>query len=440
MIDKYFLKLLLSIWFCLIIILIFISFTLRQIDTPLWVTAQQNLLLNTYAESAQATFDLHGVDGLRSWINDLSKRAETHMFILDEKNKTILSINKAEKININNLIDSALEDAKAHKFNNYIIGPYIINTPDQALRLVAQKKGLNAKQVHYIPNVWVRVIVALIIAFLFCYLIIAGIYMKLRRIRKTVNIISKGHFIDKIELHSNSSEVSMLLKDVAFMSQNIANLIAAKNRLIQDISHEFRSPLARQLMAIEIAKQQLHGGQLNYFDRIQEENTNLEGLVSELLEYSKVNKETELIVETINMRDLLSKVIANVKFEYQTDCISLCCPKELYFNGDIGLLYRAFENLLRNAAQYAGIKKEISIVASYEDRALTIKFNDKGPGVNKNERYLMFQPFYRIDKNHKKKGHGLGLSIAQQIIELHNGNIYADNREGGGLCITVILP
>ena len=62
---------------------------------------------------------------------------------------------------------------------------------------------------------------------------------------------------------------------------------------------------------------------------------------------------------------------------------------------------------------------------------LNIQFNDRGPGVNENECYLMFQPFYRVQNAHKKKGYGLGLAIAQQIIERHKGKIGASNRKEG---------
>lgn len=440
MTDKYFFKLLLSIWCCLIIILLFISIALRQIDTPLWITAQQNLLLNTYSESAQITYALHGIDGLKKWVNELSRHENTHLLLMDEKNRKVFNIQQSKRVDINGLVDSGLSDAKPHKFNHYVLGSYIVKTPHLALRLVANKKVLNGKQIPYIPNLGVRIIVALIVAFIFCYLIVAGIYLKLRQVRKAVNRISKGNFADNIDLKSNSSEISMLLNDVNSMSQNIADLIEAKNRLLQDISHEFRSPLARQLMAIEIVKRQLNAEQLQHFDRIKSENINLESLVSELLEYSKANKEMELLIEPINVKDLLSKVIANVSFEFQIDCISLSCKAKISYSGDVGLLYRAFENLLRNAIQYAGCEKAVNIIVGSEDNTLIIRFNDRGPGVAENDCFLMFQPFYRINKNHKKKGYGLGLAIAQKIIDRHKGKIYADNRKGGGLSITIELP
>ena len=129
MIDKYFFKLLLSTWCCLIVILILISFALRQIDTPFWSTVQQKLLINSYSESARTTYDLHGLDGLKNWVSKLSGHDKMQMLIVDEKNETVFNSPKSEEIDINNLVESSLSNAKPHNFNHYVIGPYIINTP-----------------------------------------------------------------------------------------------------------------------------------------------------------------------------------------------------------------------------------------------------------------------------------------------------------------------
>jgi signal transduction histidine kinase len=109
--------------------------------------------------------------------------------------------------------------------------------------------------------------------------------------------------------------------------------------------------------------------------------------------------------------------------------------------GQADLLGRAIENVVRNAIKHSPEGGEVQLQSSIqaETRQLRILVLDRGPGVSPADLETIFQPFFRAS-NASTEGHGLGLAIAQHVIEAHGGSIKATNRAGGGLCVEMMLP
>ncbi|WP_395407905.1 sensor histidine kinase [Pseudoduganella sp. UC29_106] len=111
--------------------------------------------------------------------------------------------------------------------------------------------------------------------------------------------------------------------------------------------------------------------------------------------------------------------------------------------GQPDLLARAIENVVRNAIKHSPVGGTVDVEMARDEaaRALRIRVMDRGPGVQSEDLQAIFQPFYRSSSTPKDvEGHGLGLAIAQQVVQQHGGSIAAANRQDGGLCVEIALP
>jgi two-component system OmpR family sensor kinase len=217
--------------------------------------------------------------------------------------------------------------------------------------------------------------------------------------------------------------------------------VAAQRRLMHDVSHELRSPLARLQAAIGLARQnpeKLEGS----LERIEREVTRLDELVGEALTLARLESGApEAAVETVDLADLVADVAEDARFEAQAADrqLALQSVDKLLVRGHSELLHRAVENVVRNAVKYtaSGTEVELDLLMAGERAVLVV--SDRGPGIPPDELERVFEPFYRISGD-MGKGFGLGLAIARRAVMAHGGCISAHNREGGGLRVKIDLP
>jgi signal transduction histidine kinase len=147
--------------------------------------------------------------------------------------------------------------------------------------------------------------------------------------------------------------------------------------------------------------------------------------------------------EEISMADLLDQIADDAHYEAASQQRSVLLEGEadVQVIGQPDLLGRAIENVVRNAIKHSPEGGEVQLQARAlpESKQLLIRVLDRGPGVSPADLDTIFQPFFR-SSNASTEGHGLGLAIAQHVIEAHGGSIKASNRAGGGLCVEMILP
>ena len=145
------------------------------------------------------------------------------------------------------------------------------------------------------------------------------------------------------------------------------------------------------------------------------------------------------------MADLLQDLVETVNYEISDsrEPIALQVRSPLHIDADRELLWRVFENLLRNALIHSGDAGGIRVMAHQtEGEQIMVSVSDSGPGINEAQIKNIFEPFFRIDeaRNRNSGGHGLGLAIAASAVRRHDGRISASNRKEGGLEVCVLLP
>jgi two-component system sensor histidine kinase CpxA len=218
------------------------------------------------------------------------------------------------------------------------------------------------------------------------------------------------------------------------MAERIQTLLTAARRLLQDISHELRSPLARLSFAAELTK--TAENRVAAAERLRKEIDRLTSLVGSLPHPARGRP-------LLAQHGLLEELVDNCRVEAEArGCrILLQTGASIKVQGDRELLRRAAENILRNAIRYApeGTSMDIAVESSGDAALITVR--DYGPGVPLESLPKIFAPFFRVDasRDNTTGGDGLGLSIAHRAVSLHYGRLQARNVEPG-LLVSIELP
>jgi two-component system sensor histidine kinase CpxA len=276
---------------------------------------------------------------------------------------------------------------------------------------------------------------------LLCYAFAYHLTSPVRKLRATQDLFGQGDLTARAAIH-RKDELGQLASSFNQMADRIQTLLAAERRLLLDISHELRSPLARLGVAVELAR----SGQdrEHMLDRIQKEADRLNELVAELLQVTRVEGDPSMQKsETVPLDELLADIVYDSLLEAKAkDCtLLLKAPVAVTLNGDEELIRRAVENVIRNAIRYAPSGTPIDIQLKKTGDLAEICVRDHGPGVPEESLPRIFDPFYRVDsdRNRLSGGLGLGLAIARRSVELHKGKLTARNANPG-LLVSIELP
>ena len=228
-------------------------------------------------------------------------------------------------------------------------------------------------------------------------------------------------------LGNRRDELASLAADFDEMAEKIQSLVDSQRRLLGDISHELRSPLARLNVALELARQRSGAEATSALERIQREAENLNEMIGQLLALTRLESGAEEIRKTdFDLKTLVSEIVKDADFEARgrNRTVKLESPERCPMVGNEQLLRRAIENVIRNAVQYTpeGTEVEVNLTCKQPNAVITVR--DHGAGVPENALAEIFRPFYRVDdaRDREAGGVGLGLAIAERAVRLHGGS------------------
>lgn len=275
----------------------------------------------------------------------------------------------------------------------------------------------------------------------FCYILAVQIGSPLLALEHTVDRFGRGD-LDIRAKPSGSEEFDNLARAFNVMADRLQTLLKAERRLLQDVSHELRSPLARLKFSTELAR--TSGDRERSMDRIEREIDRLTSLVSELLQVTRAENDPESRnLHQISLSDLLTNVVddCSVETEARGCFVQFCISEDVQILGDRELLRRAFENVLRNAIRYSPAGGKIWVALEKTADHARTEIRDYGPGVPEPALENLFKPFFRVeaDRNKSSGGVGLGLSIAERAVAVHGGRIQARNA-APGLAVEILVP
>lgn len=304
--------------------------------------------------------------------------------------------------------------------------------------------------------------IAVILSGLVCYLLAWSITSPVTRLRKAAQSLAAGDLSARTGAPAGGGrdDLTELMRDFDRMAERIEVLVDSQARLLKDVSHELRSPLARLSVALGLARQRTASEVApeleSALNRIEVEADRLNQLIQRLLTISRLESGTDGLRKTqLSLRELVEQVARDAEYETPgrgcrvTSSVDPTADAvdEFLVEGDPDLLRSAVENVVRNATRYTaeGTTVEVRLERlqpANGEAEIILRVLDSGPGVPDEALQKILEPFYRLDdaRNRQTGGAGLGLSIADRAIRLHGGQLRASNRKEGGLEIEMRIP
>ncbi|GAB7126360.1 ATP-binding protein [Silvimonas sp. JCM 19000] len=271
----------------------------------------------------------------------------------------------------------------------------------------------------------------------------------IRVLQRAFDRVANGDLDERIapRMGRRRDEIADLGHDFDRMAERLKQLVNSQQQLLHDVSHELRSPLARLQVAVGLARKQPEN-MANSLERIERESHRLDELVGELLTLSRLEAAGEGDPDHyFDVIELLDAIVDDARFEAENAGVQIDLARdpaldarEIILRGRAEPMYRAVENVVRNAMKYSAPGQRVIVAAHLRGEALEIAVADQGPGVPDDKLEQMFQPFVTLDGANRQPGHGLGLAIAQRAVQAHGGSIKASNRPEGGLQMIIRIP
>lgn len=308
------------------------------------------------------------------------------------------------------------------------------------------------------PPLWPPVLAAAVVSLLPSTLLAWSLSRPIRVLQQAFADAAAGRLDTRAapRMRGQRDEIADLGASFDHMAQRLQDLLAARQRLLHDVSHELRSPLARLQLAVGLVRQSKMSPQKleSTLQRIETEVQRVDTLVGEVLTLARLDAASQRPpAQPHDVLALLQDVAADAAFEAQASGVAVAFSSELpafVRPAHRELLARAFDNLIRNALRHSARGSTVEVSAGPgEAGALQVAVADRGPGIPAAQLPRIFEPFYRVQDEGaaatpagatQVKGYGLGLAIARGALELHGGRVAAQPREGGGLLVRASLP
>ncbi|AOS98532.1 Sensor protein CpxA [Microbulbifer aggregans] len=296
-------------------------------------------------------------------------------------------------------------------------------------------------------NFWPMLLLSALASGIACYWLARYLSRPLDKLRAATRRVAAGELDYRVSpaLARRGDELSELAEDFDSMTAQLQSSMAEQRRLIKDVSHELRSPLARLQVALGIARQKSDGRLDGELDRIGKAADYLEDIIADVLSLPVAGADQRPLDDVVEVGALLNALTEDLGPEARAKNLQVrpqLAEEELLVATRGSSLTAALENILRNAIKYSPAGSSVTVIAGSDGQLCKIQVIDSGSGVEESELQAIFRPFYRTDsaRTRDSGGVGLGLAIAQRTISHHGGEISARNVAEGGLCVEISLP
>ena len=443
-----FLKIFLSYWVALalfFVLAIIVTITLRQRGEFAAWEARQNAVLS----EAVQTYEQAGQPELRRYLDDLHDSQHVRAFLFDDHGQELSSRP------VPHWAESVARGAMPPPHD---LWQRFAPSPFRRITLAASS-GRHYTAVVMLPPgpigpggiPGMGVFIGIVSSGLVCYLLARYLTSPIVRLRAATQKLAAGDLSARAGKPGSrgGDEIAELVRDFDVMAERLETSVKAQARLLTDISHELRSPLARLNVALALARQHTGPGAESALDRIDLEANRLNDLIGELLTIARLEAGDDSRQKLpIHMAEMLQEICSDADFEAQSRNCSVngvigCDPVVI---GSPTLLHSAIENVVRNGTRYTREGTAVEVCLERADTTIQheaiIRVADSGPGVPEESLSKIFRPFYRIDdaRGRQTGGVGLGLAITDRVVRLHGGTVHAENRSEGGLVVEIRLP
>ena len=311
--------------------------------------------------------------------------------------------------------------------------------------------GMAVKPTLAMPPVWFHpafLLAAILLTSLSVSLWLAWYFASpVRQLKRALQSLASDQWLTQLgpKVTGRRDEFGAVARSFNEMAKSVEQAISGQRRLLHDVSHEFRSPLARLQILVGLARQTPSESAM-VLDKVEAETQKLNALVEEILTYSRLESGAAAVkLQPVDLLELLESVAEDGRLEALSQQKQLRVKAEttVLVQADPDLLYRALENLSRNAIKFTPALTQVTIELQQQEQQVQICISDQGPGVAHDDLAKLFTPFFRAQS--KKDGVGLGLSIAKRAVESCDGelklhNLYAASGIVCGFQAVISLP
>ncbi len=432
-------------------------------------------ILSQYAQDAAAAYERGGPAPLVAYLDRIQRETNIQAFLFNARLQELSGrrLPVAAAAIAQRALQSRLPEAELP----LLARPAITSTGDEYVLVAQMPPRTPPGFFHPIMHV----LAMMFVGALSCYGLARYLTSPVSKLRAATQELARGNLSARVvpALGKRRDELASLAVDFDQMAETIESLINSQRRLLGDISHELRSPLARLNVALELARQRSGVDATSALERIQREAEILNEMIGQLLALTRLESGAEKVRKSeFDLALLVREISDDADFEARSRkrSVKIQSVEKCIIVGNKQLLRRAIENVVRNAVLYTAENTEVEVKLdclnstgseeSYgrisntkdkaestrvtggtfqpdsEQRPTVITVRDHGAGVPANALTEIFRPFYRVDdaRDREAGGVGLGLAIAERAVRLHGGSVKAANSSTGGLVVTIVLP
>ena len=332
---------------------------------------------------------------------------------------------KIEELNFQEINDINISEQKVlYSHKSELSNIAILQTPQERyllyMRYLDDSVVLSDKtQERYINELKTLniFIIADILILVVLFLIILKMIYPLKKISKSIKLFGEGRYDSRVDI-STQDEIGELSKQFNAMASSIEELITARERLLRDIAHELKTPIAKSKLALELLEPS------KYKEMLSRANTEMEYMTSELLHIEKLNANRYLLhIESFGVETLITEALSRLFLEDDAD-IEVNILNNINIKGDLFYLSIALKNLIDNALKYT---KQKPITIAVKDKRISVK--SRGEKLTKPIQYY-YEAFTQEDSSRESKGYGVGLWLVKNILDKHSFDLEYSYEDG----------
>jgi len=401
-----------------------------------------------YADTAANLYIDEGPAALRRWLRNSMRQQHFRGSLLNHEGRDIL--NRRLPPDLEPIIKNAIEKNQQLQLVRppHLLAVVPVATAQGNYFWVANSRiAPDTMQQNRQYTLIFQLILGLAIILMVSWLLTRMFTRPIRQLQQSAARLGSGHMSTRTpeSLTARGDEIGELAQSFDTMATQLEGLMESHKQLLRDVSHELRSPLARLNVALELARNAAGDKADEELSRIGLEAERLNALIGEVLTLARFDQGAIAAdMQPLSLSDLLREIIADASFEaeaankqVQAGALETC-----QLQGDRLWLGSALDNVVRNAVRHTDKDTAVEIDMRCHRGQAEISVRDHGPGVPDEAMGSIFEPFFRAESSRSRDsgGYGLGLAIARQVVELHDGSITASRATGGGLLITISLP
>jgi two-component system sensor histidine kinase CpxA len=441
---KLYWKIFISFWIVTTAVIIATTYITGLITHQSSIPISEKVFISSYANAAVATYESGRSKALLSWLNHIERSKSMTIYLLSSTGGiyTTGPVPPEVKRLSTQYLAGKLPDTIFQR-DKYIVSHEILTLSQRTYR-VAAYLHTPISHLTLIPWADIGFVILFVIALsgTLCYFLSLYLTKPIRNLQEAARSIAHGKLKTRVGSRiKRHDEIAELGQDFDSMAEHIEHLIISKERLLQDISHELRSPLARLRVATAIAR---NNHQESTYDRMELEIERLDELIGDIMTLAKMQTSKVILnKKPFSLKSVIQEIVDDANFEFSRAKVQLHeITDDLIVNADEKLIHHALENIIRNALKYTDSDTTVSVFVTMNNDTIGVEVLDQGPGVPKEYLDKIFDPFLRVDSSRTAStgGYGLGLAIAKKAIKIHGGHIVAKNHKPNGLKVSVTIP